>query len=206
MRTTLTALKLNIFIALLGLLVSAAANSATILVLGDSLSAGYGIDQKQGWVSLLQEKLNGKYRLINGSISGETTAGGLNRLPKLLENYQPDYVLIELGGNDGLRGYSIKQLKANLRKIIELSRASQAKPLILPMQIPPNYGQRYSQAFANAFEQVATAEEVSLLPFVFEEVLMQPDLLQQDGIHPTAEAQPMIAEQMLQALTATLNP
>ncbi len=205
MRTTFASLKQTIFIALIGLLISTAANSATILVLGDSLSAGYGIDEKQGWVYLLQQQLGDNHQLINASISGETTSGGLSRLPVLLESYRPDYVLIELGGNDGLRGYSIKLLKANLQALIAQSRANQAIPLILPMQIPPNYGQRYSQAFADAFGQVATAEGVGLLPFVFEEVMAQPALLQQDGIHPTAEAQPLIAEEIRQALSNILK-
>lgn len=205
MTTPYRFLQQNFLVALITLLISAAANSSTLLVLGDSLSAGYGIDEKKGWVHLLQQKLDGKYTLVNSSISGETTAGGLSRLPTLLEKYQPTYVLIELGGNDGLRGYSIKQMKSNLQQMIDLSRDNQAEPLILGMQIPPNYGQRYTDAFAAAFSEVAKQQEVTLIPFVFEEVMAQPSLLQRDGIHPTAQAQPMIAERMLRELSAVLN-
>ena len=198
-------LQQKFFVALFILLISIAANSSTILVLGDSLSAAYGIDEKKGWVNLLQQRLNGKYTLVNGSISGDTTAGGLSRLPALLEKHQPHYVLIELGGNDGLRGYSIHQMKSNLQQIIDISRAGQAVPLILGIQIPPNYGQRYAEAFAAAFPQVAKTHDVQFIPFVSDDLLGQPSLLQADGIHPTEQAQTLIAEKMHKALAAILD-
>ncbi len=206
MTTRATVLKQKLLFILFTGLISTAAHSATLLVLGDSLSAGYGIDEEKGWVHLLRQQLAGRHRLINSSVSGETTAGGLRRLPALLAAHQPDYVLIELGGNDGLRGYAIPHMKSNLQQLVVLSRASQAVPLLMAMQIPPNYGQRYAQAFAAAFPQVADAARVTLLPFVFDTVMAQPLLLQRDGIHPTAEAQPLIAERMLEALADILDP
>jgi acyl-CoA thioesterase-1 len=173
----------------------------TILILGDSISAAYGINPEQGWVMLLDEKLNVKegktYRVINASVSGNTTADGLGRLPPLLKEFQPSIVIVELGGNDGLRGYPIKLIERNLDRIITLSKQSGAKILLAGMEIPPNYGQRYTKAFRNGFANVAKdipkkKNRFSFLPFMLKDVGTDPRLMQKDGIHPTVEAQPMI--------------
>lgn len=175
-----------------------------VLVLGDSLSAAYGLTQEQGWVSLLQDVLVkhdnpdlAAIKLINASISGETTDGGLARLQRLLSQHQPTDVLIELGGNDGLQGHSIKKLKANLYAMIQQTVASNANVAVQQMQIPTNYGARYNQMFSNAFAQVTATTEVPLVPFFLADIALQPELMQNDGIHPTAAAQPMIAQFML---------
>lgn len=176
-----------------------------ILVLGDSLSAAYGLTQGEGWVSLLQDMLQNTkdtqhISVVNGSISGETTDGGLSRLPRLLELHKPTHVLIELGGNDGLQGHNIKKLKNNLAQIVQVTQTSGAQALLQQMQIPTNYGRRYNTMFINAFAQTAEAFSIPLIPFFLEEIALQPELMQNDGIHPTAEAQPMIAEFMYENL------
>lgn len=167
-----------------------------IIVLGDSISAAYGIDKEQGWVQLLQNKLQSAdykhYQAINASISGNTSGDGLARLPALLAEYQPAIVLVELGGNDGLRGYPVNLMKNNLLRIIKLSRDKGAKVLLAGIEIPPNYGQRYTEAFRQTYTQVATASDVAFLPFILEDITTQTHLMQGDGIHPTAEAQPII--------------
>jgi acyl-CoA thioesterase-1 len=175
-----------------------------VLVLGDSLSAAYGLTQEQGWVSLLQDVLAqhnnpdlATIKIINASISGETTDGGLARLTRLLHQHQPTDVLIELGGNDGLQGHSIKKLKTNLRAMIKQSLAAKTQVVVQQMQIPTNYGARYNNMFMNAFSQVATESQVPLVPFFLTDIALQPELMQNDGIHPTAEAQPLIAQFML---------
>ena len=142
-------------IALILSLVLLPAHSATLLVLGDSISAGYGIDAGKGWVDLMQHQLGDEHRVINASISGDTTGGGLSRLDTLIDEHQPDFVLIELGGNDGLRGYPIPRMEQNLRAMIDLSRANDSQPILFGMQIPPNYGKRYSDQFANVFPKLA---------------------------------------------------
>ena len=175
-----------------------------VLVVGDSLSAAYGLTQEQGWVSLLQDVLAqhanpdlAKITLINASISGETTDGGLARLDRLLLQHQPTDVLIELGGNDGLQGHSIKKLKANLKAMIEQSLAADTHVALQQMQIPTNYGARYNKMFINAFAQVATETQIPIVPFFLTDIALQPKLMQNDEIHPTAEAQSMIAQFML---------
>lgn len=171
-------------------------SAKTILVLGDSISAGYGIDVKQGWVAKLQQRLDQQapkqHQVINASVSGETTSGGLARLPKLLSTYQPDVVVIELGGNDGLRGQPPQIMQQNLTRLIELSKQAKAQPLLLGMKIPPNYGTAYTTAFSNSFTTVAKAQSVKLLPFFLEGVAGHPQLMQQDSIHPTSEAQEIL--------------
>lgn len=177
-------------------LFSFSAHAKTILVIGDSISAGYGIELKDGWVALLDEKLNqqGEYEVINASVSGDTTAMGLARTESLLAKHKPDIVLIELGGNDGLRGFPIKVIKSNLEKIARLSLSAEAKVLLVGIQIPPNYGSRYTKEFFNTFQTVSEELSVPLVPFILDEVAIKPELMQNDGVHPTAEAQGMLLD------------
>ncbi|MBV34442.1 MAG: arylesterase [Rickettsiales bacterium] len=168
-----------------------------ILVLGDSLSSGYNFSPEKTWVALLDAKLseeNINYQVINSSISGDTTTQGLQRLPKLLEVHQPDVVIIELGGNDGLRGFPPNTIKQNLDKLVTLSQKADADVLLLGIQIPPNYGQKYAQAFFNNYQQVAEASQVPLVPFFLENVGGKDELMQDDGIHPNEKAQPILLE------------
>ena len=184
---------------------SATPTPRTIVVLGDSLSAGYGIKIQQGWVSLLSQRLATEgygYKVVNASVSGETTQGGLARLPRALETHKPAIVVVELGGNDGLRGLPLATSRANLAKIIELARASQARVLLVGMMIPPNYGPRYGDEFREMFASLAAKYSVSFLPFLLEEVALKPELMQADGIHPNAAGQP----QILKNLWPTLEP
>lgn len=174
------------------LLVSVPAKAEGILVLGDSLSAGYGLKAGEGWVTLLQTKLKQQgyaQPVVNASISGETSQGGLTRLPELLRQHQPDLVLIELGGNDGLRGLPLSQLHQNLSQMIQLSLAEKAQPLLLGIQLPPNYGRRYTQAFAQLYPDLAEHYQIPVVPFILEGIGTQSDLMQADGLHPTAAAQ-----------------
>lgn len=171
-----------------------AAPDPTILVMGDSLSAAYGIEQDAGWVSLLQKRLDDKADVINASISGETTSGGITRLPEQLRQQSPDIVLLELGGNDGLRGLPPGQMHDNLRAMIEASQAASAEVLLIGIDIPPNYGEAYRNAFTGTYEALAEEYELALVPFLLEGVALEPELMQSDGIHPTAEAQPRLLE------------
>jgi acyl-CoA thioesterase-1 len=176
------------------ILLGANTYGSTLLVLGDSLSAGYGINQENGWVALLEKDLGDDHRIINGSISGDTTGGGLNRLPRLLEEFDPDFVLLELGGNDGLRGQPLALMKANLQAMIKLVREAGAEPVLFGMRLPPNYGRRYSDAFAAVYPRLSEAEDVLLIPFQLEELSITEGMIQEDGLHPTALAQPRIKE------------
>ncbi len=167
-----------------------------MLILGDSLSAAYGITENQGWVELLRQKLQMvsaqnavNYRLVNASVSGETSGGGLARLPALLETHQPDIVLLELGGNDGLRGHPLALLKQNLSQIVTLSRARGAEVLLFGIRIPPNYGVRYTDRFAALYAQLAEKHQLPFVPFFLDKVATRAELMQADGIHPNAEAQ-----------------
>ena len=176
--------------------------------MGDSISAGYGIQRDQGWVNLLAESLlSAEYphQVINGSISGETTGGGLARLPQALETHDPEVVVIELGGNDGLRGYPTDRVRDNLKQMVELSLARDAKVLLVGMQIPPNYGPRYTRAFSSMYETIAEETGVALVPFFLEKVALTPGLMQSDGIHPTAEAQPLLLETLWEYLEPLLE-
>ena len=166
----------------------------TLLVMGDSLSAAYGIEREEGWVNLLAERLEGDARVINASISGETTSGGLQRFADIIRQRQPDIVLIELGGNDGLRGLSPNQMQANLASMIEQSQDAGAQVLLLGIDIPPNYGQAYRDAFTGVFYSLAEEYEISLVPFLLDNIALNDALMQSDGIHPTADAQPIILE------------
>ena len=175
------------------------AEEETLLILGDSISAGYGINQKDNWVSVLQSKFDNdgtSIKLINSSVSGDTTSGGLQRLRRDLQKFDPDYVLIELGGNDALRGYPIKRIKDNLQTMIALIKNNNSKALLMQIRIPPNYGQKYTLAFERIYLELASSEEIYFLPFMLENVGLNPDLMQPDGIHPNAKAQPMIAKDM----------
>ncbi|MBJ9722476.1 arylesterase [Acinetobacter calcoaceticus] len=178
-----------ISLSILPMLVSA----KTILILGDSISAGYGIDPKQGWVQLLQKRLDQQYpkqhKVVNASVSGETTSGALARLPKLLQTYKPNVVVIELGGNDGLRGQPPQMIQNNLTQLIQLSQKQKAQVVILGMKIPPNYGTAYSKAFENNYKVVSQKYQVKLLPFFLEGVAGQKQLMQNDLIHPNTQAQ-----------------
>ena len=176
------------------ILLGANTYGSTLLVLGDSLSAGYGINQGRGWVALLRSDLGPDHQVINGSISGDTTGGGLNRLPVLLEKYSPNYVLLELGGNDGLRGQPLSLMKRNLQAMISLVRKAGAEPILFGMRLPPNYGRRYSDAFAAVYPQLASEENLLLIPFQLEELAITEGMIQEDGLHPTALAQPVIKE------------
>ena len=176
------------------ILLGANTYGSTLLVLGDSLSAGYGINQGNGWVELLRHDWNDHHQIINGSISGDTTGGGLNRLPLLLEKFSPDYVLLELGGNDGLRGQPLNLMKNNLLTMIKLCREAGAEPILFGMRLPPNYGRRYSDAFAAVYPQLSAQEKVVLIPFQLEELAVTEGMIQQDGLHPTAKAQPVIKQ------------
>ncbi len=177
-------------------LVPALVSAKTILILGDSLSAGYGIDAKQGWVHLLQQRLDQQYpkqhKVVNASVSGETTSGALARLPKLLQTYKPEVVVIELGGNDGLRGQPPQMIQKNLAQLVQLSQQQKAHVLLFGMKIPPNYGTAYSKAFENNYKLVSQQYKVKLLPFFLEGVAGQKHLIQNDQIHPNAKAQPLM--------------
>ena len=169
----------------------------TILLLGDSISAGYGMEQHEGWVTLLNTHLVEKkssYTILNASISGETTSGGLSRLPALIAQNQVDYLLIELGGNDGLRGYSPKLIKNNLLQIIALAKKNSIKVFLMHINITPNYGPRYNQMFNQIYVDVAKIEDIPLLPFFMQEIALKKELMQEDGIHPNKTAQPFIRD------------
>jgi acyl-CoA thioesterase-1 len=176
------------------MLLGANTYGSTLLVLGDSLSAGYGVNQESGWVALLRDDLGNGHQIINGSISGDTTGGGLNRLPLLLEKFSPDYVLLELGGNDGLRGQPLNLMQRNLLAMIELCRQAGAEPVLFGMRLPPNYGRRYSDAFAAIYPQLSEQEKVMLIPFELDELAITEGMIQEDGLHPTALAQPIIKD------------
>lgn len=184
----------------------ALAANKTILVWGDSISAGLGLDADAGWVHLLERRLQSQgsgYAVVNASVSGETTAGGLSRLPAALDKYHPAIVLIELGGNDGLRGQPLDAMHANLDKMIELSRAARASPVLFAMQIPSNYGPVYADRFAKVFDTVAGDTKAPLVPFFLGGIATDRDQwFQDDGIHPNAAAQP----KLLDAVWPTLAP
>ena len=181
------------------------AAAGTVLIVGDSISAGFGLDTRKGWVALLEQRLKQEGfddKVVNASISGDTSAGGLARLPAALATHKPDVVVIELGGNDGLRGQPPAQLQQNLASMIQQSRDSGAKVLLLGMQIPPNYGKRYVEAFAKVFGDVAQKEKVPFVPFFLEGVGGHPELMQADGLHPSVAAQ----DKLLENVWPTLKP
>jgi acyl-CoA thioesterase-1 len=194
--------------ALIVSLMPITAMAKSIVVLGDSISAGYGIEVKQGWVALLQEKLaqaNSHYVIINASISGDTTAGGLARIDKLLDTHKPDVVLVELGANDGLRGLLPRLVKDNLAEITRRAQKAGAKVLLLSMRIPPNYGKRYTEMFYDVYPQLSRELGVPYMPFILEDVALVKELMQPDGLHPNAKAQPMIADKVWVSLQPLLK-
>lgn len=175
---------------------------------GDSLSAGYGIDVDQSWGALLQDRLESEgyeHRVINASISGETTEGGATRISGALERFQPELVILELGGNDGLRGFPPERLEENLRRIISASKASGAEVVLLGIRIPMNYGPRYSSAFERAFRDAAESEGIAWIEFFMEGVALNEELMQDDGIHPNAEAQPLLLDNAWPIIAASLG-
>nr|WP_298250481.1 arylesterase [uncultured Halomonas sp.] len=173
--------------------------------MGDSLSAAYGIEADRGWVSLLQARLEGKARVVNASISGETSSGGASRFPALLGQHAPDIVLLELGGNDGLRGLPPGQFEANMRRMIEASLAADAQVLLLGIDIPPNYGRAYRDAFTGVYRRLADDYALALVPFLLEGVALDDALMQDDGIHPTAAGQPIMLDNVWPELEALLE-
>lgn len=171
--------------------------SKTVLVLGDSLSAEYGLPRGTGWVALLEKRLKAEKieaTIVNASISGETTSGGKNRLPGLLTKHHPAIIIIELGGNDGLRGLSIKASEENFRMMISASKKSHAKLLLLGMKIPPNYGHDYTEQFSKLYPKLAIEAKIALVPFILKGIADKPQLFQADRIHPTTEAQSIMLD------------
>ncbi|WP_347988821.1 arylesterase [Methylomonas sp. AM2-LC] len=195
---------LAIFIGLLPITTFA----QSILVFGDSISAGYGIEVQQGWVVLLQKKLaEQRYQSVihNESISGETTAGGLARIDNAINRLKPDLVLLELGANDGLRGLSPQEMHKNLTDMVLRAQKSGAKVLLLSMKIPPNYGSRYIEMFYSIYPQLAKELNIPYVPFMLEDVALKPEMMQADGLHPNALAQPIIAEKIWHYLVPLLK-
>jgi len=181
------------------------AKEQTILVMGDSLSAGYGMSLEQAWPALLQGTLTAsakddQWRVVNASVSGETTQGGVRRLPALLDEFQPQWVLLELGANDGLRGYPIANITANLAAMIEQSEAVGARVAVLGIQLPPNYGARYTVPFFAQYQALAEQYSTALVPFLLENIAVHSKLMQADGLHPTVEAQTLIVDNVWQHL------
>jgi acyl-CoA thioesterase-1 len=184
------------------------AAAPTILVLGDSLSAAYGIRLEQGWVALLDARLKQEgygHRVVNASASGETTGGALARLPRALERHRPAVVVIELGGNDGLRGLPIADVRANLDRLIRVSREGGAEVLLVGMRIPPNYGPTYTREFHALFSELAKRHKVALVPFLLDGVALDDSLMQEDGLHPNAAAQPRLLAQVWPKLEPLLT-
>lgn len=186
-----------------------AQDEPVILVLGDSLSAGYGMDREQSWVALLEArlKLNGHtYRVFNSSVSGDTTQGGLTRLPRLLQKLQPRFVVIELGGNDGLRGLSPDLTRQNIAAMIRHSQDNGARVLLAGIKLPPNYGAAYIEQFESIYPDLASEYGTLLVPFIMENVVFEPGMMQEDGIHPSAAAQPRLLDNVWQVLYPELAP
>ena len=189
----------NLFIFVLIFSNSIIADDKKLLILGDSISAGFGIKESQNWTTLMKSSFykEGKsLKIINSSISGDTTSGGLSRISRDLNTYKPDFVLVELGGNDALRGYPISRIKQNLLKIVSIISNNQSIPIIMQIKIPPNYGKKYIEAFENIYSEVASETDAKLISFMLENVALKEDLMQPDGIHPNEKAQPVIAEQI----------
>jgi acyl-CoA thioesterase-1 len=183
------------------------ASAQTLLVLGDSLSAAYRLKPEEGWVALLQNRLveqGSDIKVVNASISGETTQGGLTRLPELLNRHQPNWIVLELGANDGLRATPIPRIEQNLRALIDQSQEAGAEPIIVGIQLPPNYGPRYTRRFFGLYESLAQEYELARVPFLLEDVALKPELMQSDGLHPTAEAQPIVLEQVWPTLSSVM--
>lgn len=189
--------------------VPAYAETPVILVFGDSISAGYGLPHvERGWVALLQAKLKTEgygYEVVNASVSGETTAGGLARLPRALAVHRPAVVILELGGNDGLRALPIEQMRANLSRMIDLAKGAGAKVLLLGMRMPPNYGPQYTEQFSAVYPDLAREKHVPVVPFLLSAVALHPDLMQADGLHPDEQAEPLLLAAVWPALEPLLK-
>jgi acyl-CoA thioesterase-1 len=188
---------------------AAPAETPVILVFGDSVSAGYGLTRvEQGWVALLQTRLRQQeyvYQVVNASVSGETTAGGLARLPRALTLHQPSIVILELGGNDGLRALPIAQMRTNLARMVDLASAAGAKVLLLGMRIPPNYGPDYTEQFRSSYSDLARDKKLPLVPFLLNDIALTPDLMQADGIHPNELGQPRLLDNVWPVLKPLLH-
>tara|TARA_B100000073_G_scaffold326423_1_gene311109 strand:+ start:1319 stop:1948 length:630 start_codon:yes stop_codon:yes gene_type:complete len=188
---------------------SITADTKKLLILGDSISAGYGIKESENWVSLLENYLNAgsetKYFLINSSVSGDTTSGGVSRISKALEVSSPDFVLIELGGNDALRGYPLENIERNLEIIVKEVLNKKSKPILMQIKIPPNYGKRYVSAFEDLYPSISEKYQIPLVEFLLEKVALDSSLMQADGIHPNSLAQPIIASAMKISLLKILE-
>jgi acyl-CoA thioesterase-1 len=199
-----------ILLFVLALAAAAPARAAqTIVVFGDSLSAGYGLPQGAGWVSLLEQRLRREklgYDVVNASISGETTFGGRNRIGAVLQEHTPAVVIVELGANDGLRGSAVETTRANLIAIVAACRKAGAKILLVGMRIPPNYGPVYTRRFEAMFAEVARQQNTSLVPFMLQGFAEKRELFQADGVHPNAEAQPRVLDNIYRRLRALLLP
>ena len=196
-------LKIFLFLILF-LPYSITAETKKLLILGDSISAGYGIKESKNWVTLLEKKLNADnentYILVNASISGDTSSGGVSRIEKALNTHSPDFVLIELGGNDALRGYPIININQNIDQIINIVLRKNSKPILMQIKIPPNYGKKYVEAFENIYKNISSKYEIPLIDFILENVALKTSLMQLDGIHPNEMAQPIMAEQIKSSL------
>ena len=193
---------------MLSALLSMQASAATILIVGDSISAAYGMDIRQGWVSLLEQRLqrqSATHQVINASVSGETTSGGLQRLPRLLRQHRPDLVVLELGGNDGLRGQPPALMQRNLERMVRLTQAGGGRVIVAGMRIPPNYGRAYTDAFAAVFPAVARSTGSALVPFLLDGVGGRPEYMQADGLHPNVRAQALILKQVWPVLERELR-
>jgi acyl-CoA thioesterase I len=187
---------------------NAVASASTILVFGDSLSAAYGIRPEQGWVTLLTQRLQAQgygYQVVNASVSGETSSGGLERLPRALELHAPVIVILELGANDGLRGLPVSAMRDNLAHMVQLAQAAGARVLLVGIRIPPNYGPRYTEEFARVYPQLAHQYQLALVPFLLEKVALDPALMQEDGMHPNAAAEPMVLDTLWPYLKPVLK-
>lgn len=209
MHTVFLRLRSIVFVSLILASTQLLASQGTVLIVGDSLSAAYGVQSEEAWVSLLEERLAseglGDWSVVNASISGETTDGGLRRLPRLLSRHEPDVVVIELGGNDGLRGFPPPVIEKNLSAMIEQVKDSGAVPLLVGIQIPPNYGERYTSLFAGIYPKLAERYDARLVPFFLDGVYDQDGMMQDDGIHPTAEAQGQLLDNVWPVLAPLLK-
>ena len=203
---------MRIVISFLWLLFAANAQSSdapTVLIFGDSLSAGYGLEVDQSWASLLQARLTQQgyeHRVVNASISGETTEGGATRIDNALQDFSPALIILELGGNDGLRGFPASRMQTNLEKIVTRAKATGAAVVLLGIRIPTNYGQRYSNEFEDVFRQISAKYDIQWIEFFMEGIALNDDLLQEDRIHPNAEAQPILLDNAWPIIRAKLQP
>ncbi|UTW10979.1 arylesterase [Marinobacterium rhizophilum] len=190
------------------LLIPGIGAAQSILVLGDSLSAAYGMPVEQGWVALMRQRIEQQsagVAVVNASIGGETTQGGITRLPALLEQHEPDILILELGANDGLRGTPLPVIRQNLSRLISLGQEAGARVLLLGIRLPPNYGPRYSEGFYSIFAELSESEQVARVPFLMEGVALDRSLMQDDGLHPNSAAQPRMLENVWTQLQALLS-